>query len=78
MSPYTRALMDSIPKMDQTSKRLKALKGMVPSILELGDECKLCSRFDPDECACGGTKVEPELIEISPGHLARINKNQIP
>ena len=28
--------------------------------------------------AYGGTKVEPELIEISPGHLARINKNQIP
>ena len=78
MSPYTRALMDSIPKMNQTTKRLKALKGMVPSILELGDECKLCSRFDPDECACGGTKIEPELIEISPGHLARINKNQIP
>ena len=24
MSPYTRALMDSIPKMNQTSKRLKA------------------------------------------------------
>ena len=41
--PYTKALMESIPKLDKKSKRLKALKGMVPSILELGDGCKLCS-----------------------------------
>ena len=73
-SPYTKALMDSIPKMDVKSDRLRALKGMVPSILELGDECKLCSRFDPEECACSGTKIEPELLEVSPGHFARVSK----
>ena len=73
-SPYTKALMDSIPKMDVKSDRLRALKGMVPSILELGDECKLCSRFDPQECACSGTKIEPELVEVSPGHFARVSK----
>ena len=70
--PYTKALMESIPKMDSSLKRLKTLKGMVPSILELGDQCKLCSRFDPDECACGGTKVEPELVEIEKDHFVRI------
>ena len=73
-SPYTKALMDSIPKMDMKSDRLKALKGMVPSILELGDECKLCSRFEPKDCACSGTKIEPELVEVSPGHFARVSK----
>ena len=73
-SPYTKALMDSIPKMDVKSDRLKALKGMVPSILELGDECKLCSRFEPEDCACSGTKIEPELVEVSPGHFARVSK----
>ena len=73
-SPYTKALMDSIPKMDVKSDRLRALKGMVPSILELGDECKLCSRFDPQDCACSGTKIEPELVEVSPGHFARVSK----
>ena len=71
--PYTKALMESIPKIDKKSKRLKALKGMVPSILELGDGCKLCSRFEPEKCACGGTKVEPELIEVDRGHFVRIN-----
>ena len=73
-SPYTKALMDSIPKMDVKSDRLRALKGMVPSILELGDECKLCSRFDPEDCACKGTKIEPELVEVSPRHFARVSK----
>lgn len=73
LHPYTKALMASIPNMDKRSKRLKALKGMVPSILELGDGCKLCSRFDPEECACGGTKVEPALVEVEKDHFARIN-----
>ena len=75
--PYTKALMESIPKLDKKSKRLKALKGMVPSILELGDGCKLCSRFEPEECACGGTKVEPELTEVEKGHFARINTEML-
>ncbi len=75
--PYTKALMESIPKIDKKSKRLKALKGMVPSILELGDGCKLCSRFEPEECACGGTKLEPELIEVEKGHFARINTEKL-
>ena len=75
--PYTKALMESIPKIDINLKRLKALKGMVPSILELGDGCKLCSRFEPEECACGGTKVEPALIEVEQGHFVRINTEML-
>ena len=75
--PYTKALMDSIPKMDLNEKRLKALKGMVPSILELDDGCKLCSRFDPEECACKGTKIEQDLVEVSKGHFARVHKDLI-
>ena len=77
LHPYTKALMESIPKIDKKSKRLKALKGMVPSILELGDGCKLCSRFEPEECACGGTKVEPKLTEVEKGHFARINTEML-
>ena len=46
---------------------------MVPSILELGDGCKLCSRFEPEECACGGTKEEPDLVEVEKDHFARLN-----
>jgi len=73
LNPYTKALMQSIPKLDKKEKRLKTLKGMVPSILELGDGCKLCSRFDPMDCACGGTGIEPELLEYKDNHLVRCN-----
>jgi len=73
LHPYTKALMQSIPKLDKKKKRLKTLKGMVPSILELGDGCKLCSRFDPEDCACGGTGIEPELLEYKDNHLVRCN-----
>jgi|TARA_B100002003_G_scaffold232530_1_gene244461 oligopeptide/dipeptide ABC transporter ATP-binding protein len=73
LHPYTKALMQSIPKLDKKKKRLKTLKGMVPSILELGDGCKLCSRFDPMDCACGGTGIEPELLEYKDNHLVRCN-----
>ena len=73
LHPYTIALMDSIPKMEKKEKRLKALKGMVPSLLDMGDGCKLCSRFDPKDCACGGTGEEPELYEVKPNHFVRCN-----
>jgi oligopeptide/dipeptide ABC transporter ATP-binding protein len=73
LHPYTKALMQSIPKLDKKEKRLKALKGMVPSILELGTGCKLCSRFDLGDCACGGTGDEPEIIEYKPNHFVRCN-----
>tara|TARA_B100001750_G_scaffold151239_1_gene121208 strand:+ start:175 stop:1161 length:987 start_codon:yes stop_codon:yes gene_type:complete len=73
MHPYTKALMSSIPKMDKKEKRLKALKGMVPSLLNMKDGCKLCSRFDAKDCACGGTGEEPELYEVKPDHFVRCN-----
>ena len=77
LHPYTKALMQSIPKLDKKEKRLKTLKGMVPSILELGDGCKLCSRFDPKDCACGGTGIEPELFEHKDNHFVRCNPDII-
>jgi len=73
LNPYTQALMESIPKLEIKESRLKSLKGMVPSILELGDGCKLCSRFEPEECACGGDRIEPNLIKISDNHFVRCN-----
>ena len=73
LHPYTKALMESIPRLEKKEERLKTLKGMVPSILELGDGCKLCSRFDPKDCACGGTGIEPELFEHKDNHFVRCN-----
>ena len=73
LHPYTKALMQSIPKLDKKEKRLKTLKGMVPSILEFGDGCKLCSRFDPKDCACGVNGIEPDLFKVTDNHFVRCN-----
>ena len=73
VNPYTLALMESIPKLEMKERRLKSLKGMVPSILEMGDGCKLCSRFEPENCACKGTKEEPDLLKVSENHWARVH-----
>ena len=76
--PYTKALMNSIPKLETKEKRLTALQGMVPSILEMGDGCKLCSRFEPANCACRGTKEEPDLLKVSENHWARVHPGLLP
>jgi oligopeptide/dipeptide ABC transporter ATP-binding protein len=77
LHPYTKALMNSIPHMERKTKRLIALKGMVPSILEMGDGCKFCSRFAPEECPCMGTKENQELFEAEKDHFVRCKKEMI-
>jgi len=77
LHPYTKALMESIPHMESKSKRLKALQGMVPSIIEMGDGCKFCGRFDSDKCPCQGSGENQELFEAEPGHFVRCNKELI-
>ena len=69
LHPYTKALMNSIPHMERKTKRLKALKGMVPSILDMPIGCKFCTRCDFVEDKCKET--EPELIEMKDGHFVR-------
>lgn len=77
LHPYTKALMESMPSFKSKSKRLKALKGMVPSIINMGDGCKFCSRFNPDECPCKGTKVNQSLIKVTDDHYVRCHKDLI-
>jgi len=77
LHPYTKALMKSIPHMDIKTKRLTALRGMVPSILDMGNECKFCNRFDSEECPCKGTKLNYDLFEAKPNHFVRCNKEHI-
>ena len=75
LHPYTKALMQSIPHLDTKAERLYALRGMVPSFIDMGDECKFCNRFDPEDCACKGTKLSYELFEAAPNHFVRCNKD---
>lgn len=49
--PYTRALLDSLPKFDQPKRRLNALRGAKPSMMNLPVGCYFgprCPRADRD------------------------------
>lgn len=71
LHPYTQGLLESIPlpERDRGKKRLKAIPGNVPSILELPVGCKFCTRCPVKIDICD--TVEPELVEVRPGHFVR-------
>jgi peptide/nickel transport system ATP-binding protein len=76
LHPYTRGLLASIPQLDETithtdrSRRLKAIKGMVPDPYARLTGCPFaprCPAFMPDLC----DKVEPKYVMAEPGHYVR-------
>lgn len=70
--PYTLALMESIPKMDEPvpeDMMLQTIPGIVPSLLDLPTGCSFRERCSQGLDLCG--KKDPPLIEIEPGHLVR-------
>jgi oligopeptide/dipeptide ABC transporter ATP-binding protein len=71
LHPYTQGLLDSIPHplRGGRQRRLKAINGMVPNILEMPSACKFNTRCDYAMGAC--FDVEPGLAEIEPGHFVR-------
>lgn len=76
--PYTKALLSAvpIPNPKKKSKRI-ILKGDAPSLLNMGDDCRFCNRFDDAECPCGGTKKNQKLVEIENGHFVRCHEKII-
>ena len=70
LHPYTRGLLASLPAIEgEKLRRLPAIPGNVPSILDLPAGCKFETRCPDRFEKC--VLVEPDLIEHSPGHWAR-------
>jgi len=69
LHPYTQGLLKSIPSEADRGKPLHAIRGNVPSIFDLPEGCKFCTRCPDvfDRCRT----EEPELLEVSPGHWVR-------
>ena len=68
--PYTRALLDSMPKPGASGhqKRLPAIEGMVPSLFDLPEGCRFADR-------CGFRKPDceaklPDLVSLGTGASA--------
>ena len=73
LHPYTRGLLNSIPKINTTNPgqriRLEEIKGIVPSLNRLPTGCSFNPRCPEVKAMC--LEHEPELKEVSPGHFVR-------
>ena len=73
LHPYTRALLQSIPRLGQKTrdrKRLASIRGMVPDPYALPKGCAFhprCSDMLPGYCDA----IEPTMVEVEPGHRVR-------
>ncbi|MDI6857755.1 MAG: ABC transporter ATP-binding protein [Dehalococcoidia bacterium] len=65
--PYSWALLQSLPRVDQIRKPLIPIRGAPPQLTELPDECAFVPRCPKATTACR-TQPAPPLEEISPGH----------
>lgn len=66
--PYTNALLDAVPVPDPSKQKVhRPLAGSLPSPMLIPVGCGFNTRcpYVTDICR----KVEPELLEVSPGHL---------
>ncbi|MDE0177648.1 MAG: ABC transporter ATP-binding protein [Gammaproteobacteria bacterium] len=65
--PYTRGLLASIPRLEDTPKTmLTTIPGVVPSIEELPSGCRFANRCPYVKDLC--SREAPELVAASPGH----------
>jgi oligopeptide/dipeptide ABC transporter ATP-binding protein len=69
LHPYTRALMNSVPKLHGESDRLSAIPGNVPRIGNFPPGCRFFPRCPSARPECKDTA--PELVEVEPGRWAR-------
>jgi len=69
LHPYTRALIDSVPKLGSAAERLTAIPGQVPAPGAMPPGCRFelrCSKAQAD-CAL----QPPPLTEVEPGRRVR-------
>jgi len=65
LHPYTRGLLESIPRLDRKPDRLYAIEGTVPNLLHLPPGCAFAPR-----CPYAGPRCHrerPVLREVAPG-----------
>jgi oligopeptide/dipeptide ABC transporter ATP-binding protein len=69
LHPYTKALIDSVPKLAAGSQRLSAIPGNVPRLGDFPPGCRFYPRCPTARPECA--KTMPDLTEIEPGRWVR-------
>ena len=68
--PYTRALLRSIPRIGEKSRRLEVIKGMVPDPYAIPPGCPFHPRC-PERISDRCHQERPPWMEVEPGHWVR-------
>ena len=63
--PYTRGLLESIPRLDQKGQKLAAIGGLPPNLLRIPPGCAFNPRCRIVQDVC--IVDRPHLIEVAPG-----------
>ena len=66
--PYTRALMESVPRLDQEIERLNAIPGQPPALFDLPEGCRFAERCPNASRECRASY--PPAVAVGPGHNA--------
>src|SRR5277367_1830299 len=69
LHPYTKALMNSVPKLRGGADRLSAIPGNVPRIGNFPPGCRFAPRCPIARPEC--SEKIPELLEVEPGRFVR-------
>ncbi len=69
LHPYTKALIQSVPKLTDGARRLTAIAGNVPRLGDFPPGCRFAPRCPIAKPEC--SKAVPELIEVEPGRWVR-------
>jgi len=67
--PYTRGLLQSVPRLDLPQQDLREIRGTVPRLNDLPEGCTFSSRCDYVMDAC--RRREPELRPVGGDHFSR-------
>ncbi|PKW26089.1 ABC transporter ATP-binding protein [Phycicoccus duodecadis] len=66
--PYTRGLLESIPRLDQKGQKLSAIGGLPPNLMRIPAGCPFNPRCRMAQDIC--RRDLPPLREVAPGRLA--------
>jgi peptide/nickel transport system ATP-binding protein len=73
LHPYTQMLISSVPVISEEEEHLKPKKvisiGEIPSPVNIPSGCSFHLRCPYKKDVC--SKIDPEMIEVSPGHMVR-------
>ncbi len=85
--PYTKSLLQAVPKLNNPVEKLATIPGSVPSPDKLPKGCRffgrcsLCSGLPPEQQQVCKTQV-PELHEVAPEHFCRchfvVERREVP